>query len=193
MEIAVTGHSGFIGTYLCNAIEKKGWKLIRISNVMESVKCDRVYHLACPSSTQNILDDPIGIIDVIIDGTRKASKICPKAQFINISSMGALYTTKDSKQSCYNTAKRLMELYLKYDKSVSNTMTYRLPSVYGVGMGADCFIQRCIDGKAYKPKNYDKIHYIGSIDSIIESLIYLKPLKIEVITLGEIYDRFSKI
>lgn len=189
MVIAVTGHSGFIGKHLCRAILNKGWTLIKISKSFEPTKCDRIYHLACPSSTKIINDDPISIINTIINGTKEAMRVCPDAKFINASSIGANYTKGMEPQIAYNTAKRLMELYL-YHTNI-NSINYRIPSVYGEGMSKDSFIQRCIEGSAYKPSNPDSIHYIIHINNLIQSMIKLEPLEIEKITLGEIYEDFT--
>ncbi len=189
MVVAVTGYSGFIGKALCKAILDKGWTLIKINRSFKPTECDRVYHLACPGTTKAINEDPVGVMDTIIDGTRKAMKICPTAQFINASSIGANYTIGDNTQVCYNSAKRVMELYLKY--AGVEGINYRLPSVYGKGMSKDSLIQRCIDGNAYKPKDPGQVHYISHISNTITSMIDLKPLEVEEITLGDIYEHFN--
>jgi len=189
MVVAVTGHSGFIGKHLCKAILDKGWTLIKIGKGYKKVECDRIYHLACPSSTSSINDDPIGIMDTIINGTKKAMKICPSAQFINASSIGANDIKGRDPQCAYNAAKRVMELYL-YHAGIEG-INYRLPSVYGEGMSKDSFIQRCVDGTAYKPKDPNKLHYISHIDNIIKSMIDMTPLEVEEITLGDIYEHFN--
>jgi len=189
MVVGVTGHSGFIGRALCKAIQAKGWNLIKINREYSPIKCDRIYHLACPGTTEAINNDPLGVMDTIIDGTKKAIAISPGAEFINISSMGANDTTGDSPQICYNTAKRVMEMYLRYAEV--DGVNYRLPSIYGKGMSKDSFIQRCIDGRAYKPMFPDKMHYIMPLDELIPALINLNQLTIEEISLGDIYDRFT--
>lgn len=189
MVVAVTGATGFIGKALCKAILDKGWTLVKIGKEYKKVECDRVYHLACPSSTDIINKDPIGVMDTIIDGTKKAMNICPKALFINASSIGANDTIGDNAQACYNSAKRVMELYLKY--AGVGGINYRLPSVYGEGMSKDSFIRRCIDGNAYKPKRPEQLYYIAHINTIIKSMIDMKPLEVEEITLGDIYEHFN--
>lgn len=189
MVIGVTGHSGFIGKHLCKAVLDKGWTLVKIGKEFDPVDCDRIYHLACASSTKNINDDPIRIMDTIIDGTRKAIKMCPSAQFINASSIGANYTKGLNPQIGYNSAKRVMELYVYY--TGIEGINYRLPSVYGEGMSPDSFIRRCIDGTAYKPKDPSQVHYISHISNVITAMIDLKPLEVEEITLGDIYEHFN--
>ncbi len=188
MVVAVTGHSGFIGKYLCKAILDRGWTLIKVNKSFDAVNCDRIYHLACPSSTHKINADPIDVIDTIVDGTRSAMAICPDAIFVNASSIGAKYIDEPGPQGGYNSAKRLMEIYLSL--SDIEFVNYRLPSVYGDGMSKDSFIQRCIDGNAYRPKTPNKMHYIGHIDNIVSSMIEMSPLKVEEISLGDIYERF---
>jgi nucleoside-diphosphate-sugar epimerase len=82
-----------------------------------------------------------------------------------------------------------MEIYLEFTKR--DIINYRLPAVYGSGMHDDFFIKRCVDGKAFKPINPEIIYYISHVDDVVESLIELKPLKIEAITLGQIYEQFG--
>jgi|APSaa5957512535_1039671.scaffolds.fasta_scaffold01853_2 nucleoside-diphosphate-sugar epimerase len=190
MVVAVTGHSGFIGKHLCKAIKDKGWTLIKIDKDYTPIQCDRIYHLACPSSTKAINDNPIKIINTIIDGTKLASNICKKAHFVNISSLGAEDTLINNQQGCYNTAKRLMELYLHHSNGISGT-NYRLPSIYGDGMSDDSFIKRCMDGTAYKPTTPNKLHYIMQVNKLVQSIIELEPLEVEEITLGDIYEHFN--
>lgn len=189
MVVAVTGHTGFIGRHLCKAILDRGWSLIKVRREFEKVNCDRIYHLACPSSTKKINDDPNGVIDTIVDGTRKAMNICQEAIFINASSMGANYLDESGAQGGYNVAKRLMEIYLS--QSGREFVNYRLPSVYGNGMSSDSFIQRCIDGNAYKPEDPNKLHYIANVGDIVNSMIEMKDLEIEETSLGDIYNRFA--
>lgn len=187
-KAAVTGHTGFIGKYLVKELEKNNFKVIQISKDFEQVECDRIYHLACPSTTQRITEDPLGIMDIILDGTRKAMKVCPTATFINASSFGA-FDIADTAQGAYNVAKRCMEIYLLH--SNINCINYRLPSVYGEGMHDDAFIMRCINGTAYKPKEPNKLHFIAHVSDVVEAMVQLEQFNTEIITLGEIYEQFA--
>lgn len=187
-KIVVTGHTGFIGKKLVIELENRGFKVIKMNYDYFRVNCDRVYHLACPSTTQKINENPTQIMDIIFDMTRQAMKICPSALFVNASTYGVNYID-DSKQSCYNIAKLSMEYYLKY--SEINYLNYRIPSVYGEGMHDDNFIKRCIDNTAYMPKNPDQEYFIAHVDDVVESLINLQPIKIEETTLGNIYEQFN--
>ena len=155
------------------------------------VECDLVYHLACPATTAYINANPIEVMNVIMDGTRKALEICPGALFVNASSYGAEYID-NSPQGAYNVAKRCMEIYLEHSVGVSGYINYRIPSVYGPGAHPDSFIQRCIDGTAYKPTDPNKMHYIVHIDNLVKALAECKEIPTEEITLGEIYERFRK-
>jgi len=187
-RIAITGHTGFIGKNLIVSLLKKGYDVHLVNKDFNEIECDRIYHLACPSTTEKINENPTKIMDIIFDVTRQAMKICPSALFVNASTYGVNYID-DSKQSCYNIAKLSMEYYLKY--SNIKHINYRLPSVYGEGMHDDNFIKRCIDNTAYFPKNPEQKYFIAHIDDVVDSLINLKPIEIEEITLGKIYEQFN--
>jgi hypothetical protein len=58
-------------------------------------------------------------------------------------------------------------------------------------MHNDNFIKRCIDNRAYEPKNPEQKYFISHIDDVIDSLINLTGLKIEETTLGQIYKEFT--
>jgi nucleoside-diphosphate-sugar epimerase len=127
-------------------------------------------------------------MDSIMDATRGAMSIDPTALFVNASSMGAS-EVDDTPQGAYNTAKRCMEIYLKY--SGVGHINYRLPAVYGEGMHDDHFIKKCVDGKAHIPEHTHMPYYISHVDDVVDALVKLEPLKIERITLGEIYEQFT--
>jgi nucleoside-diphosphate-sugar epimerase len=187
-KIAVTGSHGFIGRNLVHGLLERGHQVIKIARHMPPVECDRVYHLACPSTTIDIKGNPTGIMDIIFDGTRKAMQICPTAKFINASSKG-VFDLDNTPQGCYNIAKRAMETYLEF--SNIDYVNYRIPSVYGPDMHNDMFVKRCVDGNATEPTEPDKKHYIAHIDEVVEALIELRPIDVEEITLGEIYEHFT--
>lgn len=189
-KIAVTGYNGFIGKHLVQALLKAGHIVYPIDRNFKSVKCDKIYHLACPSTTEKINEDPCGVIDTIVDVTRRALDICPTAKFINASSIGAGQIDLDNNpQNAYNIAKRCMEVYLQFSRR--DYVNYRLPAVYGPGMHDDFFIKRCVDGRAHKPTYSATLYSIAHIDDVVDALINLTPLKQEEITLGEIYEQFN--
>jgi nucleoside-diphosphate-sugar epimerase len=190
-RIAVTGATGFIGTHLVEELLKRGNVVHPIGRDFKTVDCDVVYHLACPSTTQFINDNPKEIMDIILDGTRQALRICPTALFVNASSFGA-EDIDQSPQGAYNVAKRCMEIYLEHSLGIFGYINYRIPSVYGPGAHPDSFIQRCIDGTAYKPTDPTKLHYIVHVKDLVKSLADCTVIPTEEITLGEIYERFRK-
>ncbi|MDA9953486.1 NAD(P)-dependent oxidoreductase [Planktomarina sp.] len=188
-RIVVTGASGFIGRNLCKGLDNAGYEVIKMSRTITSVgEIDRVYHLACPSTTKDIKADPTGIMDIIFDGTRDALDIYPPALFINASSKG-IFDLDNTPQGCYNIAKRAMETYLEF--CGQEYKNYRIPSVYGPDMHDDMFIKRCVDGNATEPLQPDRTHYIAHIDEVVEALIELRDIETEEITLGNIYEHFT--
>jgi nucleoside-diphosphate-sugar epimerase len=189
-RIAVTGSTGFIGTHLVEELLKRGNIVHPIRRDFKSVECDIVYHLACPSTTEFINANPRVVMDIILDRTRQALEICPTALFINASSFGVEDIDK-SPQGAYNVAKRCMEIYLEHSAGVFGYINYRIPSVYGPGAPANSFVQRCIDGTAYKPTMPNKIHYIAHIDDVVKALADCSRISVEEITLGEIYEQFG--
>lgn len=187
-KVAVTGYTGFIGRHLVEALTKRGFIVYPIGRDFRPVECDRVYHLANPSSTEVIMNNPLYVIDAIVDNTRKAMDICPDALFVNASSKGAAFI-EDGPQGGYNIAKRLMEIYLSL--SSNKCLNYRIPSVYGLGMHESMFIKRCVEKKAYVPHNRSQIHYIAHVTEVVDAMIDLRQIEIEEITLGEIYESFG--
>ena len=185
--IVITGHTGFIGSNLSKALIKLDYNIIYNIDY-EQIKCDRIYHLACPSSSEVINKQPREVMDIILDNTRKAISICPTALFVNASSKGAI-DINDTPQGAYNVAKRCMETYLMH--SGMRYINYRIPSVYGPGMHKSSFIQKCIDGTAYRPEDPNKMHYIAHIDDVVNALVNLTEIKTEEITLGNIYESFN--
>jgi nucleoside-diphosphate-sugar epimerase len=190
-RIAVTGATGFIGTYLVEELLKRGNIVHPISREFNKVECDMIYHLACPSTTEFINNNPKEIMDIILDGTRRALTICPTAMFINASSYGAEYID-NTPQGAYNVAKRCMEIYLEHSVGPFGYINYRIPSVYGPNAPADSFVQRCIDGTAHFPKEPNKMHYIVYVHDLVKALADCQQIPVEEITLGQIYERFSK-
>ena len=149
---------------------------------------DIIYHLSCPSTTSFITQNPIKIMDIILDKTREAMSINQQALFVNASSMGALEFV-ENEQGAYNIAKRCMEIYLSH--SGRRYLNYRLPSVYGPGMADDVYIKRCIDKTAYYPPDPDKKYYISHVDEVVDALVQLREVDIEETTLGTIYESFN--
>lgn len=181
-KVAVTGATGFIGRHLVKELESLGFEVCDDSTV------SRVYHLACPATTEKINADPIRVMDTIMDYTRTVINTWPHALIINASSYGAKYID-DTAQGAYNVAKRCMEVYLVH--SGVNHLNYRIPSVYGKDMDPDGFVRRCAEGRAYYPPDPARMHSIAYIDDVVHAMARLKPIPTEDITLGQIYELFN--
>jgi nucleoside-diphosphate-sugar epimerase len=187
---AVTGASGFIGKHLVQELKKRGFIVHEIGRDFTPVDCDIVYHLACPSTTKFINENTREVMDIIMDGTRKALQICPSALFVNASSIGAADIEK-SKQGAYNVAKRCMEIYLEYALGPYRYINYRIPAVYGPGANPDSFIQRCVDGTALIPRQPSKMYAIAHVSDVAEALATCTQIPTEDITIGQIYELFN--
>jgi nucleoside-diphosphate-sugar epimerase len=189
-KAVVTGSTGYIGSHLVPALKSAGFEVIEMGRDFWPVECDRIYHLACPSSSAAINNNTIEVMDAILDKTREAIEICPTALFINSSSMGATEPNDPDPQGAYNVAKLCMEVYIKH-KNIKY-INYRIPSVYNPAIRNDGLLKRCFEGKgAYPPKNPDKIYFIGHMDDVIDALVNLTPMPVEFLSLGEIYEQFS--
>lgn len=186
--IAVTGYNGFIGSHLIRELNHRGRYAVGVSPTALGT-FSRIYHLACPATTAAIQSNPTNVMDTIMDATRHALEICKTAEFINISSMGAS-TVDFTKQGAYDIAKRCMEIYVHH--AAPDSISYRLPAVYGPGMKDDHFIKRCVDQNAYAPPLEDARAYaIAHIDEVVDALIELRPVTCIYTSVHEIYDKFT--
>jgi len=155
-----------------------------------SIKCDRIYHLACPSATEALKKDPVGIMNIIIRKTQEAVEICPDALFVNASTMGVVIKSDEPSQNLYNNAKALMEEFLKIVKPNERLYNYRIPSVYGDNMSMGGYVGKCINKEAYSPVDGSREYEIIHIDSLVRSMANLNELKSEKTTLIDIYNEF---
>jgi nucleoside-diphosphate-sugar epimerase len=189
-KIVITGSSGFIGKALAKRLVAMGHEVIKMGRAYYYVDCDRIYHLACPSATEVLQKDPVGVMNIIIKKTQEAVEICPNALFVNASTMGVVIKSHEPAQSLYNNAKALMEEFLKIVKAGEKLYNYRIPSVYGDGMAMSGYVGKCIKKEAYSPVDEYGEYEIIHIDSLVSSMANLDELTSENTTLINIYNEF---
>jgi nucleoside-diphosphate-sugar epimerase len=189
--IVITGSNGFIGMALKTKLDLMGHKVIKMAREYHRVDCDRIYHLGCPSATEELEKDPVSIMNIIINKTQEAVNICPKALFINASTMGVEIGSSDPGQNLYNNSKELMEHYLKIVIPKQRLYNYRIPSVYGEGMSMSGFMGKCLNKEAYRPVDGKKEYEIIHINNLVSSMAELSKLNSEKTTLGKIYEDFA--
>lgn len=137
MNILVTGHLGFIGSYLIKELKKKKkWNVIGldikdgddITQMVNFPRVDLVYHLAAQTDVMNSLTNPYEDADKNIMMTIKLLKAYPNAKFVFTSSGGAI---QDAIASPYGLSKKTCEEYIKMLHK--NYVICRLANVYGIG------------------------------------------------------------
>lgn len=131
MKIVVTGHKGFIGSYLYSALDNAIGIDIKDGNDILSCElpdADVVFHLAAQSKVVNSVEDPMHDAKVNILGTIRIAERYKNAKIIYTSSAGAI---QEKISSPYGLSKRVGEEYLNLLHK--NAVICRLPNVVGKG------------------------------------------------------------
>lgn len=168
MQIAVTGHMGFIGGYLMEKLPLDTIGL-DIKEGNDILKCDLpdadvVIHLAAEPGVIASMEDPYKNARTNILGTIRLLKRYPNAKFIFSSSGG---TIQETIESPYGLSKKTCEEYIKLLHD--NYVILRFPNVYGRGSRSvvDKFLKDDItiygDGSATRTYGY--------IDDIVRAII----------------------
>lgn len=173
MKILITGHLGFIGSYLTKKLEAIGLDKKEGNNILncDLPDADIVIHLAAEPGVIKSVEDPYTNAETNILGTIRLLKRYPNAKFIFASSGG---TIQETIESPYGLSKYTCEEYIKLLHD--NYVILRFPNVYGKGSRSviDKFLNDDIvifgDGSADRTYGYiDDI-----VDGIIKSLDWEK-------------------
>jgi UDP-glucose 4-epimerase len=167
MKILITGHMGFIGSYLVKKFDN--FIGIDIKEGNDILTCDLpdadvVIHLAAEPGVITSVLDPFKNAETNILGTIRLVKRYKDSKFIFASSGG---TIQEKIISPYGLSKYCCEEYIKLISN--NYVILRFPNVYGVGSRsvADKFLKDDIviygDGSANRTYGY--------IDDIVEAII----------------------
>lgn len=175
MKIVITGHLGFIGSYLTKRIDGIGLDLKNGNNILtcDLPDADIVIHLAAQTSVLDSLENPEYDATNNIVGTIRLANKYKKSRFIYISSGGAIQETIESP---YGMSKYCAEQYVKM--ICKNYVILRLPNIFGVGSKSvvDKFINSDITvyGKGNATRDYVYVEDI--VEAIIQSMEWDKGL-----------------
>lgn len=135
MKILVTGHKGFIGSYLHEALAKEGHEVFGIDKkegkdilVCDLPDVDLVYHLAAQTQVTKSVEDPVSDATDNILGTIKIAERYKDTKVIYASSAGAI---QEIIGSPYGISKKTGEDYLNLLNE--KTVICRFPNVVGKG------------------------------------------------------------
>lgn len=130
MKIVVTGHLGFIGSYLCKQIDAIGLDIKEGNDILECdlPDADIVIHLAAEPGVIKSVEDPIKNARTNILGTIRLAKRYENTRFIFASSGG---TIQEKIISPYGLSKYCCEEYIKM--LCNDYVILRFPNVYGKG------------------------------------------------------------
>ena len=172
-KILVTGHLGFIGSYLMSKIEATGLDIKEGNDILtcDLPDADVVIHLAAQPGVIASINDPVKTVHNNITGTVRLLKRYPKAKFIFASTGGAI---QEEILSPYGLSKYCCESFIKMMSD--NYVILRFANVYGEGSRSvvDKFINEDItiygDGSA--TRTY--VHIDDLIKGIVQSLDWEK-------------------
>jgi len=162
-KILVTGHRGFIGSYLFPTLDQaQGLDLKEGQDILtcDLPDCDVVIHLAAQPGVIASMQDPFLTVKQNVLATVRLLQRYPTAKFIFTSTGGAI---QDAIESPYGLSKYHCEQYISMLHK--NYVILRLPNVYGRGSRsvADKFINGDItifgDGSANRT--------YGHIDDVV--------------------------
>ena len=158
MKILITGHMGFIGSYLIKefkefiGLDKKEGNNILNCDLPDA---DVVIHLAAEPGVIASMEDPYSNAETNILGTIRLAKRYKDSKFIFASSGG---TIQESIISPYGLSKKTCEEYIKL--LCNDYVILRFPNVYGKGSRsvADKFLNNDVviygDGSANRTYGY---------------------------------------
>ena len=181
MKILITGHKGFIGTYLFKKLENFiGLDLIGIdlkegNDILtcDLPEVDKVIHLAAEPGVLKSVEDPFGNAMTNIMGTIRLAIKYKDTKFIFASSGGAIQETIESP---YGLSKYCGEEYIKM--LCNDYVILRFPNVYGKGSRSviDKFLLGDINifGDGTATRTY--AHIDDVVDGIIQSFLWDKGL-----------------
>jgi nucleoside-diphosphate-sugar epimerase len=173
MKILITGHRGFIGSYLIKKLDAIGIDLVEGNDILscDLPEVDVVIHLAAQPGVVKSFEDPIETTRTNILGTVRLLKHYKNAKFIFASTGGAI---QDEIPSPYGWSKYCAEGFVKLLHD--NYVILRFANVYGKGSRsvADKFLKEDIviygDGSA--TRTY--VHIDDLIRGIIMALDWPK-------------------
>lgn len=130
MKIFVTGHKGFIGSYLMKHLDAIGIDLKDGNDILtcELPDADVVIHLAAQAGVISSMDNPVKTVNTNITGTVRLLKRYKHSKFIFASTGGAI---QDEILSPYGLSKFCGEEFVKMMNL--NYVILRFSNVYGKG------------------------------------------------------------
>ncbi len=204
MNILITGHLGFIGSYLLEELkQKKDWNVftLDLKSGQDILKMDEfpdnidvVYHLAAQTSVIDSVSKPQFDAEMNIIATIKLLLAYTNAKFIFTSSGGAIQETVGSP---YGLSKRCCEDYIKMLHE--NYVICRLANVYGKGghgvlekWKAEKEITIYGDGKSTR----DYVYIDDIVDGLLKAMEWGKGTyslgggkSIEILKLAKMFDK----
>ncbi len=129
MKILVTGHRGFIGTYLMKSLEEaEGIDLVEDKNILDCYlpDADVVIHLAAQPGVVTSIKDPVGTFLTNVVGTVRLAQRYKDTKFIFASTGGAI---QEKIESPYGLSKLCAEDFIKM--TCNNYVILRFANVYG--------------------------------------------------------------
>jgi UDP-glucose 4-epimerase len=213
MKIAITGSSGFIGSYLVESLQKQDYELILLDiragiNIcnweeIKDVKADVFIHLANKSYVPDSYLDPKSFYDVNINSTLNILELCRlnNAKLIYFSSYiygHPQYQPIDEQHPIqafnpYAETKVICEEMCRgYNRDFNvPVIIFRPFNIYGKGQNEDFLIptilrqarQGRIEIKDDRPKR-DYIHVLDIVSAILDTIEYLPTHNFEIFNLG---------